>query len=71
MRSQTIDRLEVLNTKPCQLNELLDHAEAKLRKIAMVERCAGIMVTRHDPSRYSLVLSETVPFGETWERTLS
>ncbi len=32
---------------------------------------AGILVTRHDPSRYSLVLSETVPFGETWERTLS
>jgi hypothetical protein len=50
---------------------LLDHAEAKLRRIAMVERCAGILVTRHDPSRYSLVLSETVPFGETWERTLS
>lgn len=71
MRSQTTERLEVINTKPGQLYELLDDAEAKLRQIAMVERCAGILVTRHDLSRYSLVLSETVPFGETWERTLS
>ena len=71
MGSQTIDRLEVLNTKPGQLYELLDRTEAKLRQIATIERCAGILVARHDPSRYSLVLSETVPFGETWEWTLS
>ncbi|MDJ0358354.1 hypothetical protein [Paenarthrobacter sp. PH39-S1] len=71
MRSQTIEPLEVLLTTPGQRYELLDDAEAKLRQVAMAHRCAGILVTRHDPSRYSLALSDTVPFGETWEQTLS
>lgn len=70
MSIQTIEPLEVLVTTAGQRHELLDDAEAKLRHIAMAHGCAGIMVTRHDPSRYSLALSDTVPFGETWERTL-
>ena len=71
MSMQTIERLEVLVTQPGQRHELLNDAEAKLREIALVERCAGILATRHDLSRYSLALSEMVPFGETWEQTLS
>ncbi|MDQ6739529.1 MAG: hypothetical protein M3021_03945 [Actinomycetota bacterium] len=71
MRSQTIEPLEVLATKPGQLNELLDDAEAKLRQVAMAHRCAGILVTRHDPGRYTLEFSDTVPFGQTWEQRLS
>ena len=71
MLSQTLEPLEVLVTMPGQRYELLDDAEAKLRHIAMAHGCAGILVTRHDPSRYSLALSDTVPFGETWEQTLA
>ncbi|PYI64262.1 hypothetical protein CVV68_22370 [Arthrobacter livingstonensis] len=71
MRSQTTESLELLITEPGQLYELLDDAEAKLQRVAMAQRCAGILVTRHGPSRYSLALSDTVPFGETWEHTLS
>lgn len=71
MLSQTTERLEVLVNDPGQLCSLLDDAETKLRRIAMLERCAGIMVTRHNHSRYSLALSDMVPFGETWEQTLS
>ncbi|MDJ0358213.1 hypothetical protein [Paenarthrobacter sp. PH39-S1] len=71
MNSQVIECLEVLVTEPGQRYELLDEAEARLRQVSMSQRCAGIMVTRHDPSRYMFELSATVPFGETWEQTLS
>ncbi|MEO5781523.1 MAG: hypothetical protein ABIQ22_17440 [Arthrobacter oryzae] len=70
MNIQTTERLEVLVTKPGSRYELLDTAEAVLRQAAMAERSAGILVTRHDPSRYTLTLSGSVPFGETWEQTL-
>ncbi|WP_427019226.1 hypothetical protein ACQCSX_21095 (plasmid) [Pseudarthrobacter sp. P1] len=50
---------------------MLDDAEAVLRQVAIAKRSAGILVTRHDPRRYTLALSDTVPFGETWEQTLS
>lgn len=71
MRSQATERLEVLVTEPGQLHEALDNAEAELRQVAMAQRCAGILATRHKPGRYTLELSDTVPFGETWEQTLS
>lgn len=71
MRSQTIERLEILVTQSDQRDGLLNDAEAKLRQVAMNQGCAGILVTRHNSGRYTLVLSETVPFGETWEHTLS
>lgn len=71
MRSQATERLEVLVTEPGQLHELLNDAEAVLRQVAMAQRRAGILVTRHDPGRYTFELSDTVPFGETREQTLS
>ena len=71
MLSQTTEHLEVLVTTPGQRYGLLNEAEAVLRQAAMLQRCAGILVTRHDPARYTLSLSDTVPFGETWEQTLS
>jgi len=61
--------VEVLVTDPGRLHELLDDAETALRQ--MPQRVAGILVTRHDPSRYTLSLSATVPFGETREQILS
>ena len=71
MLSQTIDRLEVHITGPDQRDELLNDAEATLRQISIAQRCSGILVTRHSPRLYTLAISETVPFGETWEHTLS
>lgn len=70
--SQVItEQLEVLVTEPGQLYELLNDAEAMLQQAAMAQQSAGILVTRHDSSRYVLSLSEMVPFGETWEQSLS
>ena len=63
------ERLEVFVTAPGRLDEKLDHAEAVLRQIP--QRCAGILVTRHDFFRYTLALSDTVPFGETREQILT
>jgi hypothetical protein len=71
MLSQTVEHLEVLVTDPGRLYELLDHAESELRQVALPQRCAGILVTRHDARRYTLALSDTVPFGETREQILS
>jgi hypothetical protein len=61
--------LEVLVNDPGRLNELLDHAEAALRR--KPQRLAGILVTRHEPGRYTLALNESVPFGETRELLLA
>ncbi|MDJ0358495.1 hypothetical protein [Paenarthrobacter sp. PH39-S1] len=70
-RSQATEPLEVRVTEPGRLYDLLDHAEAQLRRVAVPQRFAGILVTRHDPGRYMLALSDTVPFGETREQILS
>lgn len=69
MHGQTTENLEVFVTDPGQLDEVLDRAEAVLRQIP--QRYAGILVTRHDFFRYTLALSDTVPFGETREQILS
>lgn len=69
MQSQTIETLEVFVSTPGKLDEMLDLAEIMLQQIPQYS--AGILVTRHNSFRYTLALSETVPFGETRERTLS
>lgn len=69
MLCQTAEHMEVHVTDPDRLYELLDDAEAMLRE--MPQRFAGILVTRHDPFRYTLALSDAVPFGETREQILS
>lgn len=61
--------VEVLVREPSRLYELLDDAEAALRQ--KPQQFAGILVTRHEPGRYTLTLSEAVPFGETREQILS
>lgn len=71
MRSQATEHIEVLVTEPGQLDDLLDKAEAALRQTARCDASAGIVVTRHDHNRYTLTLSDTVPFGETREQALS
>jgi hypothetical protein len=71
MRSQATEHLEVLVTEPSRLYELLDNAETMLRQVATPQCFAGILVTRHEPGRYTLALSDTVPFGETREQILS
>ena len=63
-------QLEVVATEPDQLQELLEDAEATLRQSAICQQSAGILVTRHNHGRYTLTLSDSVPFGETREDVL-
>jgi len=70
MRSQATKPLEVLVTEPGRLYEF-DDAEAMLRQVAVPHCYSGILVTRHHPGRYTLALSDKVPFGETREQILS
>ncbi|MFF1832547.1 hypothetical protein [Paenarthrobacter sp. NPDC058040] len=63
------EKVEVLVTDPWRHDEMLDHAEAVLRQ--KPQRFAGILVTRHQPGRYTLALSDSVPFGETREQILA
>lgn len=67
MPTQTAERIEVLATSRRQLDELLSGAEKLLRPRAIADGDAGILVTRHSPYRYTLALSDSVPFGETHE----
>ncbi|MBT8163692.1 MULTISPECIES: hypothetical protein [Arthrobacter] len=71
MSSQATEQLEVRVTEAGRLYEVLDDAEAMLRRAATPERYAGILVTRHEPGRYTFELSDAVPFGETREKVLS
>ncbi|WP_159708894.1 hypothetical protein [Arthrobacter sp. 18067] len=63
------EQVDVMVSEPGRVNELLDEAEAVLRQTP--QRFAGILVTRHEPGRYTLALSDAVPFGETREQILS
>ncbi len=71
MPTQAIGHVELLVTARSQLHELLTGAEAFLRPIAIAHGALGILVTRHDPRRYTVALSDSVPFGETHEQMLS
>ncbi len=63
------EHVEVIVTEPHRIDELLDEAEAMLRQTS--QRVAGILMTRHEPGRYTLTLSDSVPFGETREQIVS
>ncbi|HEX9226037.1 MAG TPA: hypothetical protein VF885_05215 [Arthrobacter sp.] len=67
----TTELVEVLVTDPDRLHDLLNEAEAALLPTAIARGLEGILITRHQPGRYIVALSETVPFGETREKSLS
>ena len=50
------------------LDQQLDLAVASALPKALTSKRHGILVTRHSPKRFTVALSESVPFGETRER---
>ena len=69
MLSLVAEPVEVVVSDAGRLYEMLDNAEAMLRQ--RPQRSAGILVTRHEPGRYTLALHEGVPFGETREKIVA
>ncbi|MGF9649157.1 hypothetical protein AAIH32_14375 [Pseudarthrobacter oxydans] len=45
----------------------LDAAVSAAKEQALANRCYGILVTRHAANRFTVALSEAVPFGLTRE----
>lgn len=70
MTTKTLEQVEILLTAKNQLHDLLTGAEAALRPLAIAHGDVGILVTRHEPRRYTVALSDRVPFGETHEQIL-
>ncbi|MBT2551554.1 hypothetical protein [Arthrobacter sp. ISL-5] len=62
--------LEVLIHAPEQISKLLADAESALMAASLATRdLGGILITRHNPRRYTVAFSKTVPFGETHEHS--
>jgi hypothetical protein len=38
---------------------------------ATADKVCGVLVTRHQPSKYTVALSRDVPYGQTYELDLS
>jgi len=49
------------------LDERLNDAVLGLQELAMATGTHGILLTRHEPGRYTAALSDQVPFGITRE----
>ena len=39
-----------------------------VQQVALAERHCGILITRNGTGKYTVSLSDAVPFGLTWER---
>jgi hypothetical protein len=67
--TQTAARLvlEVTAADRITLDRQLDHAEFLAQQAAMKDRTGGVLITRHSPDRFTVAVSESVPFGVTRE----
>jgi hypothetical protein len=54
--------------EPRLIEEDLNTAVEAARLHAMQDGKYGILVTRHDNTTFTVAISATVPYGETWER---
>ncbi|BCW05838.1 hypothetical protein [Arthrobacter sp. NtRootA1] len=62
--------IDIKVTNPAALDEQLDNAHQSLQALALHTRTHGILVTRHAPGRYTVQLSDQVPYGITQQRML-
>jgi hypothetical protein len=63
-------QLMVSATDRASMERRLDEAHAEAVKQAVDTGNYGILVTRHSPKRFTVALSDSVPFGLTVERQL-
>ncbi|MET3810255.1 hypothetical protein [Arthrobacter sp. UYEF3] len=49
------------------LDDRINDAVLGLQRVAMLTGTHGILLTRHQPGRYTAALSDQVPFGMTRE----
>ena len=61
------ESIDIVVTSRPVLEERLEAAVKHLQDAAMRDRSRGILITRHQPGRYTAALSDRVPFGLTRE----
>lgn len=61
------DVINIHVTSRSALEERLDEAVKKLQDAAALTQTHGILVTRHEPGRYTVSLTDEVPYGITRE----
>ncbi|MDP9985840.1 hypothetical protein J2S98_000985 [Arthrobacter oryzae] len=64
---ETLQSLIVEATTRSEVDEKLNASIQRLQGLAQQEPFRGILVTHQGPGRYSVKLSDQVPYGETWE----
>lgn len=55
-------------TDRASMDQQLDAAVAAALARALISKSHGILVTRHSQEKFTVALSEAVPYGETMER---
>lgn len=63
-----IRALEIRVPNTAAMETELAAAVDTVRQAALTERRCGILITRHGPGKYTVSLSDDVPFGLTRER---
>lgn len=59
--------LTIFATTKSEVDERLNMSVTQLRALAQENPVGGILVTKRGPGRFSVELSDKVPYGETWE----
>jgi hypothetical protein len=65
--STSSDSIDIQVTSRHLLDEQIDAAVRRLQEVALLTGTHGILVTRIGPGRYTVALSDQVPFGMTRE----
>ena len=60
--------LEVTVSDTAAMETELSAAVDAVQQAALTERRCGILITRNGAGKYTVSLSDDVPFGLTWER---
>lgn len=61
-------RIEIIAATAAEAHQLLERAAGSLQRRALGGDRRGILATSHGAGRYTLELSDLVPFGLTCER---
>ncbi len=65
---ESLSALELVIRSAATFQDDLTSAVERIREFAVRHRQHGILVTRRNPSTYTVAVSTEVPYGETWER---
>ncbi|WP_139006256.1 hypothetical protein [Arthrobacter crystallopoietes] len=60
--------IEVQVESRAAMDERINAAVEEMKGLALQCRTGGILVTRHEPGRFTVAISDSVPYGYTEQR---